>query len=138
MAIGEKLFEDSGKTTGVTIKPGPDGITLEFNFAGELGGLGRMQGAKGKFFGTGVLVQRPTGPMNGSYTVLMTTQDGESILLAGQSLSATIGGRLRDASLVRFSTSSQKYAWLNNVICLREAESSADFQSFSGTLYEWK
>ena len=139
MPIGEKLFEEEGKTAGQSIKSvGPEGVTLQFNFVGEGRGVGRLQGLKGRYFGTGTLVQGQGGPLSGGYHVIITTEEGESILLSASSLTVMGGGKVKDFSLLRIATTSQKYAWLNQVVAVRESDVSPDFQSFSGSIYEWK
>jgi hypothetical protein len=136
MALGEKVAEEKGKITGMSIKSiGPEGTTIELNFVSETKGFGRI--ANGRNMGTLILVQGPkTSTSTGQGMVV--TQDGETLPWHVVGAGMTVDGKRRSIGLVTFSTSSQKYAWVNDGIFVLDAEFSADLSQFSDTSYEWK
>src|SRR5215213_2586674 len=77
MALGEKLFEESGNVTGfkVTKVHPTEGVTMEVSFASEIRGIGRFP--SGKNIGSGTMTQYPHGIVDGSYQgSFMTTEGG--------------------------------------------------------------
>ncbi len=137
MTIGEKTGEDQGKSTGVTIKgTGPDGVTIEVNYAGESKGFGRFPDAS--FVGTVTVVQGPAGVSRSSNQGLLTTKDGETIVYRGYGTGKSGGIKTKTIDLLTLMTASPKYAWMNDVILVREGEATPDFREFKGTVHEWK
>lgn len=79
MALGEKLFEESGNITGFKVtKVHPiEGVTIEASFTSEIWGMGRFP--SGKFLGSGTVTQYPHGIVDGSWQgSVMTTAEGGS------------------------------------------------------------
>jgi hypothetical protein len=136
MALGEKIAEEKGKITGMSIKSvGPEGITIELNIMSEVKGHGRTP--NGRNIGTLTLIEGPkTSPSTGQG--IFVTEDGETLPWHVNGVGKIIGGKRRAISLATFSTSSQKYAWVNDGIYVLDAEFSADLSQFSDTSYEWK
>ncbi len=137
MALGEKVGEDHGTGTGVTIRStGPEGVTIEVNYMGEVKGSGRFP--DGNYVGTLTVLQAPSGISRSTNQGLLTTKDGETIVYRGFSTGKAGGVRTKDVGLLTFTTMSQKYAWMNEAILLREGDASPDFKEFKGTSHEWK
>jgi len=137
MALGEKVGEDRGTGTGVTVKStGPEGVTIEVNYMGEVKGSGRFPDAN--YVGTLTVVQAPSGISRSTNQGLMTTKDGETIVFKGFSTGKSGGVKTKDVTLLTFMTGSQKYAWMNDLILVREGEATPDFKEFKGITHEWK
>ena len=136
MALGEKVAEEKGKITGMSVKSiGPEGMVIELNIASEIKGFGRTP--NGRNIGTLTLIQGPKlSPSTGQGMVV--TEDGETLPWRINGVGKIVGGKRKAISLVTFSTSSQKYAWVNDGIFVLDSEFSADLSQFSDTSYEWK
>jgi hypothetical protein len=139
LAIGEKLFERKGKTTGVTIKSvGPDGVTTERNIAAEIRGFGRAEGVSGRAIATTTAVGQQPRPFRVSGYALITTKDGETVVVKSSAFSKREGGRFKVASISTYMRTSAVLSWLNDLITLDEIEADITVQEFTSTSYEWK
>lgn len=139
MAIGEKLFEWKGKTTGVTVKSvGPDGVTTERNSAAEFRGFGRAEGVSGRAIATTTAVGQQPRPFRVSGYGLITTKDGETVVVKSSAFSKREGGRLKIVGISTYMTTSAGLSWLNDLITLDEGEADITGQEFTITSYEWK
>ena len=81
MALGEKLWEESGNVVGfkVTKVHPTEGVTMEVSFTSEIRGIGRFP--SGKNMGSGTITQYPHGIVDGSYQgsiMTITTEGGSS------------------------------------------------------------
>jgi hypothetical protein len=67
MALGEKLFEESGEITGLKItKVHPiEGVTTEVSFTSEIRGEGRYP--SGQSLGSGIMTKYPHGIIDGTW-----------------------------------------------------------------------
>ncbi len=77
MALGEKLFEESGNVTGfkVTRVHPIEGVTMEVSFTSEITGSGRFP--SGKNLGSGTMTRYPHSIVDGGYRgSFMTTEGG--------------------------------------------------------------
>jgi hypothetical protein len=136
MVLGEKAAEEKGKAIGMSIRSiGPEGMTAEITIATEIKGFGRYP--SGRNMGTMTVLQGPKTSTGTGQGVIMTT-DGESLPWHASFIGKTAGDRIRNVALVTFSTHSQKYAWMNEVLFVLDGESTADFSELSDTSYEWK
>ncbi len=132
MPLGEKLFEENGKTTGMSVKSvTTDGVTLEGSFVSQIQGIGRFP--SGTNMGTVTTIQ---GPKTASQTGqgVFVTKEGES---APWRL-VSIGKERKSVNLVTFHSSSPKIAWMNDLLILIEGTGAADYSTFSDVGYEWK
>jgi len=136
MPLGEKVAEEKGKATGMSIKSiGPEGTTIEISTAGEVKGFGRHP--SGRSMATQTVLEGPSTSRATGQGVLATT-DGESLPWHAYGIGRTVGGRAKGIYVLTFSTHSQKYAWMNDALFVVDAEISADLSEFSTTNYEWK
>jgi hypothetical protein len=80
MALGEKLFEESGSVTGFKVtKVHPiEGVTMEVSFTTDLKGIGKFP--SGKNMGSGVGTQYPHGAVEASYQGTVMTSEGEQFI----------------------------------------------------------
>jgi hypothetical protein len=134
MALGEKVLEEKGTLTGVSIKSvAADGMSMEVNFAGEVQGFGRFP--SGKIMGTMSELEGPnTNRITGQG--MFVTPEGESLPWHGSGASKSVGFKSKGMFLVTFSTLSQKYAWTNSLLLVLDMEVGADMK-FIATGYEW-
>ncbi|MDQ3718946.1 MAG: hypothetical protein M3311_07330 [Thermoproteota archaeon] len=145
MALGEKLFEESGNVTGFKVtKVHPiEGITMEVSFTSEIKGIGRFP--SGKNLGSGVITQYPHGIVDGSYHgSMMITAEGSNgssdqfLWWAYEKTKEIEGGKFKGLTMLTGFTNSQKFSWMNNLIMALELETNPESQKFNATAYEWK
>jgi hypothetical protein len=145
MALGEKLFEESGNITGFKVtKVHPiEGVTIEASFTSEIRGMGRFP--SGKFLGSGTVTQYPHGIVDGSWQGSVTTtaegggNSGDQFMWwAHEKGKVGEDGKVKGLTMVTGFTNSQKLAWMNNLIIALDIESDPESQKFKATGYEWK
>ena len=145
MALGEKLFEESGNVTGFKVtKVHPiEGVTMDVSFISEIKGIGRFP--SGKNLGSGTVTQYPHGIVDGSYqgSFMITGEDGGSsgdqfVWWAHEKTKMVEGGKFKGLTMMTGFTNSQELSWMNNLILALDLETYADSQKFKATAYEWK
>jgi len=139
MALGEKLFEETGKATGIKItKVHPlEGVTMEVSFASEIKGAGIVP--NGTSMGSGQMTQYPTGIVDAKYQGVFTTDQGDQFMWwAYEKSRVGEGGKTRGLVTVTGVTDSQKLAWMNKIVIAIDSEFDPAAQQFRGTAYEWK
>src|SRR5919108_1475366 len=144
MALGEKLFEESGNVTGFKVtKVHPiEGVTMDVSFISEIKGIGRFP--SGKNLGSGTVTQYPHGIVDGSYQgSFITTAAGDSsgdqfVWWAHEKTKELGGGKFKGLTMLTGFTNSQKLSWMNNLIIALDLETDSESQTFKATAYEWK
>ena len=139
MNLGEKLFEDKNKTTSNTIKSvGPEGVTIELSWVGELKGHGRLSGIDGREMATGTYTQAPNGIATGHSQGIVTTKEGDMVTWReiGTGRNDASGGNF--VGIITFMTTSRRLEWLNGVVAIYEGRGPPGYQEWSGTAQEWK
>jgi hypothetical protein len=143
MALGEKLFEESGNVTGFKVtKVHPvEGVTMEVSFTSEIRGIGRFP--SGKNLGSGTVTQYPHGIVDGSYQgSFMTTAEGGSgdyfVWWAHEKTKMVERGKFKGLTMMTGFTNSQKLSWMNSLIIALDLETDPESQKFKATAYEWK
>lgn len=140
MMLGEKLFEESGNTTGFHItKVHPvEGVTMEVSFTSDIRGIGRFP--SGKNLGSGTMTQYPHGIVDASFQGVVTTaNNGEQFFWWAHEKSKVIeGGKVKGLIIITGFTNSQKLTWMNNLIIALDSEYDPASQTFKATGYEWK
>jgi len=139
MALGDKLFVETGNITGfkVTRVHPIEGITMEVSFVSDIRGTGRFP--NGRNVGSGTMTQYPHGVVDASYQGFVTTQEGEQFVWwAHEKSKVAEGGKIKGLIMVSGYTISQKLSWLNNVIMALESETDPAAQQFKTTAFEWK
>ena len=137
MALGEKAWEEKGKTTWTAVKSaGVEGVTLEQSWIGDSEGLGRWQ--DGRDLGTSTLLLGPNGIGIGTGQGIFTTKDGETVVYRNMSCSRAEKTRRRFVGIMTFMSSSEKLSWLNSTVATFEGEGDPNFQEFNLTGYEVK
>ncbi|MFL6483065.1 MAG: hypothetical protein ACJ70R_09065 [Nitrososphaera sp.] len=143
MALGEKLFEESGSVTRFKItKVHPiEGVTMEVSFVSEIRGVGRFP--SGKNIGSGTVTQYPHGIVDGGYQgSMMTTTEGDNadqfVWWAHEKTKAAEGGKFKGLTMMTGLTNSQRLSWMNNLIIALDIETDPESQKFKANAYEWK
>jgi hypothetical protein len=139
LVIGQKLFEETVRTTGVTFKnTGPEGVTTELNASGEIKGFGKAQGVDGVIMGTMIDISSPSGMSTGTGQGMLMTKDGEMAVWKMTYSGKMIEGKQKWVGVMTFMTMSKKIGWLNNIVCASEGEGSPDpTKPGTNTIYEW-
>ena len=108
MALGEKLFEESGKVLGfkVTRVHPVEGTTMEVSFTSEIKGFGKFP--SGRNVGSGIMTQYPHGVVDASYQgTIMTAEGGEQFIWwAHEKSKLADGGKIRGMVMVSGFTNS--------------------------------
>jgi hypothetical protein len=144
MALGEKLFEESGNVVGfrVTRVHPIEGTTMEVSFTSEIKGFGKFP--SGRNIGSGTMTQYPHGVVDASYqgTVMTGTaeEEGEQFMWWAHEKSKVVEGSGKTKGLVMVSgfTNSQKLSWMNSLIMALESEFDPGAMKFRTTAYEWR
>ncbi|MDQ3718075.1 MAG: hypothetical protein M3311_02845 [Thermoproteota archaeon] len=140
MALGEKLFEESGKVQGfkVTRVHPVEGMTMEVSFTSEIKGFGRFP--HGRNIGSGNITHYPHGVEDASYQgTFMTAEEGEQFMWwAHEKGTVAEGGKIEGIVIISGFTSSQKLSWMNRLLLAGESEFDPTAQQFRVTAYEWK
>ena len=139
MALGEKLFEESGNLTGfkVTKVHPTEGVTMEVSFTSEITGSGRFP--SGRNLGSGTMTRYPHGIVDQSNQGSVMTNEGDQFVWWAHGKSKVIeGGRVKGLIIVTGFTTSQKLSWMNNLIMALDLESEPESQKFKATAYEWE
>ena len=139
MALGEKLFEESGNIAWFKVtKVHPiEGVAMEVSSISEIKGIGRFP--SGKNVGSGTMTQYPHGVVDASYQgSVMTTEGGDQFLWwAHQKSKVVDDGKVKGLTMVTGFTNSQKLSWMNNLILALETEYDPASQKYTSTGYEW-
>ena len=139
MALGEKLFEESGNVTGfkVTRVHPIEGVAMEVSFTSEIRGIGRFP--SGKNLGSGTMTHYTHSIVDQSNQgSLMTTESDQFMWLAHGKGKVVEGGKVKGLIIVTGFANSQKLAWMNNLIMALESEFDPESKKFKITAYEWK
>jgi hypothetical protein len=139
MALGEKLFEESGKITGIKVsKVHPvEGTTMEVSFMSEIKGIGKFP--SGRNLGSGTMTQYPHGVVDAAYQgVVMMPEGDQFVWWAHEKSKMAQGGKFKGLVMVTGFTNSQKLSWMNSLIMALESEFDPQAQQFRTTAYEWK
>jgi hypothetical protein len=139
MALGEKIFEETGIVTGFNItKVHPvNGVTVEVSFTSEIKGIGRFP--SGKNLGSGTMTQYPQGIVDASWMGVLTTTEGEQFVWWAHEKDKVVeSGRVKGLTMLTGFTNSQNLSWMNNLIMANESGFDPASQKISVTGYEWK
>jgi hypothetical protein len=139
MALGEKLFEESGKVVGFKVtKVHPvEGMTMEVSFTSEIKGFGKFP--SGRNIGSGTITHYPHGAEEASYQgTLMTAEEGEQFMWwAHEKGKVAEGGKIKGIVILSGFTNSQKLSWMNSLVIAGESEFDPAAQQFRVTAYQW-
>jgi hypothetical protein len=140
MALGEKLFEESGNITGFKItRVHPiEGVTIEVSFTSEIRGQGRFP--SGENLGSGIMTKYSHGIIDATWHgSLMTAEDSDQFMWWAHEKSKVVEeGNIKGLNIMTGFTNSQKLSWMNNLIIALEVAGSVLSQKFKATGYEWK
>jgi hypothetical protein len=131
MALGEKLFEESGKIVGfkVTRVHPVEGMTMEVSFTSEIKGFGKFP--SGRNIGSGTITHYPHGVEDASYQGTFRTAEEDNKGKVAE------GGKIKGIVIMSGFTNSQKLSWMNSLLTAGESEFDPAAQQFRVTSNEW-
>ena len=133
--LGEVLYEEKGKVTGMRVVSVEGEIKVEI----DLQGRGKMQGVEETSVWTYWSKTRSDGSMRGEGKGYMTTKDGHVIGLIGNGAAAgaNADGSVHYTGSIYFHTTSEKYASLNGKTGVHEYDVDAEGNTVL-KVWEWK
>ena len=92
MALGEKLFEESGNIVAVKVtKVHPiEGLTTEVTFTSNIKGEGKFP--HGKNLGSGAMTRYPHDVIDGTFQGVITTENGDQFMWWAHEKSKVVDG----------------------------------------------
>ena len=148
MALGEKLFDETGKIVGFKVtKVHPiEGMTLEVSFTSEIKGFGKFP--NGRNMGSGTTTQYPHGAEEAIYhgIFMPVAEEEEEQGSSEQFMWRTYekgkaaeggGGKIKGTFIMSGFTNSQRLSWMNTLLAAGESEFNPAAQQFRVTGYEW-
>ena len=134
MALGEKMGEETSRTTSRRILPSQNGPRMEINAEAT----GKLLGAEYKGHVTYNALVRPDGVIQGDGLGILMTKDGEAITWTGYGVGKfTARGGVSWRGMFFYQTASSKLARLNSTPAAFEYEIDAQGDG-KGTFMEWK
>ncbi len=136
MPLGEVIGEYNLKATSVTVQQIADDRTrYEINFMGEASGR-----IAGQAFGTFTVEGPAAGPGVWSYTGSILANQGATIIVTAQGVSAQMPGghRFRIRGTALYKSSSPALASLGEVVGAVEGEGDPATLTLKGAVCEWK
>jgi hypothetical protein len=116
MALGEKLFEETGKVTSVSVESVHpiEGIKMAVTFMSEI------KGAKfpnGRNMGSGKVRQYPHGTSDAEYRGVVTTEAGDQFYWwAHEKGRVEQDGKTKGLVIVTGFTNADRIKWANNIV----------------------
>lgn len=140
MPIGEKLYEERGRGSGMSLKDthGCDAAIMDFTFTSEIQGFGRLKGVSGKGRATVEILAGTSGVANGVGRGFITLGKHEVVVWRRVGVNTIKTDQPVYVAIMVFETHSEKFRWMNNLICVVEGEIDADLDQIKRTVYEWK
>jgi len=142
MALGEKLWEGKGKSSGSSFIKSitMDGVTSIYSWSAQVKGVGRAKGADGNIHVTATGKMPPKGVASEDDLGTFMTMGGDMGVIKGFGLmKMTMGGKPSAVGLWCFMTMSEKLAWMNDLITVATFEAlDPMWMEFTVTVHEWK
>ncbi|HEY7696160.1 MAG TPA: hypothetical protein VH797_08715 [Nitrososphaeraceae archaeon] len=138
MTVGQKLFEETGKISGLkVVKVHPlEGLTTEMTFMSDIRGVGKYP--SGKNLASGTITKYSHGIIDGSWQGTLTTEIGEEFMWWSHEKSRVVkGGKIKGLNITTGFTNSQELSWMNNLIIVIDLAGSVLSDEFSAIGYEW-
>lgn len=138
MTVGQKLFEETGKISGLkVVKVHPlEGLTTEMTFMSDIRGVGKYP--SGKNLASGTITKYSHGIIDGSWQGTLTTEIGEEFMWWSHEKSRVVkGGKIKGLNIATGFTNSQELSWMNNLIIVIDLAGSVLSDEFSAIGYEW-
>jgi hypothetical protein len=144
MPLGEKLWEETSKATGIRyLDASEKGLHCEVSFAGEIRGSGRMEGIQGRLVGTDNFWENLSeeGILTGTAYGALHLQSGEIIPFRAVGLGKVIkrspGAAANLVSLIHFINPPAHLSWMKNTPIVWDAVVDPQNQAITATAYEW-
>lgn len=135
MAMGDKLCDEKGKMMSTFIESvDANGITMKQTFNADVTGAGKFP--SGMNMGSGTIWVGMDEKAHGKWHGMMMTKENETIVWNGSGHSMRHQGAVKGIMVITFMTKSEKYAWMNSIIAVKELQGT--MMDFTSTTYEWK
>ena len=138
MTLGQKLFEEVGKISGLkVVKVHPlEGVTTEITFMSDIKGIRKFP--SGKNLASGTITRYPHGIIDGSWQGTLTSELGMQFMWWSHEKSKVVeGGEIKGLNVTTGFTNSPELSWMNNLIIVIELSGSVSSDEFSAIGYEW-
>ena len=138
MTLGQKLFEEVGKISGLkVVKVHPlEGVTTEITFMSDIKGIRKFP--SGKNLASGTITRYPHGIIDGSWQGTLTSELGMQFMWWFHEKSKVVeGGEIKGLNVTTGFTNSPELSWMNNLIIVIELSGSVLSDEFSAVGYEW-
>ena len=138
MTLGQKLFEEVGKISGLkVVKVHPlEGVTTEITFMSDIKGIRKFP--SGKNLASGTIIRYPHGIIDGSWQGTLTSELGMQFMWWSHEKSKVVeGGEIKGLNVTTGFTNSPELSWMNNLIIVIELSGSVLSDEFSAVGYEW-
>ncbi len=132
MPIGEKAFEEKRKNEVPFITSANTKERTLLTYSSEVEGFGRWP--SGKIIGSGEERVGADGNVRGEWHGLLSTKEGEFIRWTGTDRSIENGKVDQGVMLMHFQTTSERLAWINNILVMEKHSGTA--RGFNGVGYE--
>ena len=139
MALGEEMFEETGKITSMSVESvhPVEGVKMKVTFISEIKGSGKVP--SGRNMGSGTVTQYPHGVTDAEYRGVFTSEANEQFYWwAHEKSKVSEGGKMKGLVMVSGYTNSKNLAWMNNLILAIESMTDPVAHEFRGIAYEWK
>jgi hypothetical protein len=139
LVLGQKLFEGKGKSGPGFIKwVGMEGIAQIYSWTANVKGMGKAAGAECMISVTAKSMTPPKGVGLAKDQGILRTTTGEMGVIKGMDMAKMAEGKTVSVGLWSFMTSSEKLAWMNDLIAIVEFQAlDPMWQDFNLTIYEW-
>jgi len=134
--LGEILYEEKGKTTGVRVLSSDGGeVTVEVTLQAQ----GKIQGMEETSMWTYWSKTRPDGTIYGEGKGVLVTKEGDVVNLVGSGATRARGsdGSVHYRGAIYFQTTSQKLSKLNGATGIHEYDVDAAGNTVA-KIWEWK
>ncbi len=134
--LGEILYEEKGKTTGVRVLSSDGGeVTVEVTLQAQ----GRIQGMEETSMWTYWSKTRSDGTIYGEGKGFLMTKDGDVVNLTGSGATRARGsdGSVHYRGAIYFQTTSQKLSKLNGTTGIHEYDVDAEGNTVA-RIWEWR
>ena len=134
--LGEILYEEKGKTTGVRVLSSDGGeVTVEVTLQAQ----GRIQGMEETSIWTYWSKTRSDGTIYGEGKGVLMTKDGDVVNLTGSGATRARGsdGSVHYRGAIYFQTTSQKLSKLNGCTGIHEYDVDAEGNTVA-RIWEWR
>lgn len=139
MALGERIWEGKGRSTGLTVKSvGVEGTSMEMNAVADLKGVGRLEGVGFRDMGTVAGLIRPDRTFVATGQGLLTAKEGDIVAYKAFGMYRIEAGAAKGPSLLTFSTASARLSWMNGFVAVSDIKIDLASYEYTTQGYAWR